>query len=90
MRTFSSFLRRKVVTESGQHLGRCRDLRGELTDEVLRVTGLSVGSYAWLEHLGIGIHRSATVIPWEAIVEIRGREIVVRDDHGGEQHSCDS
>ena len=87
MRTFSSFLRRRVVTESGQALGRCRDLRGELSDGSLRITGLSVGRYAWLEHLGIGIHRPDTVIAWASIVEIRGREIVVRDDHGGEQRS---
>ena len=83
MRSFSSFLRREVVTESGDRLGRCRDLRGELTATSLRVTGLSVGNYAWLEHLGIGIHRPTTVVPWDAVVEIRGDTIVVRDDHGG-------
>lgn len=87
MRTFSSFLRREVVTQSGDRLGRCHDLRGELADGTLRVTGLSVGGHAWLEHLGIGIHRPNTVIPWESIVEIRGSEIVVRDDHRGEQRS---
>ena len=31
VRTLSSLLRRKVVTESGHSLGRCHDLRGELT-----------------------------------------------------------
>jgi sporulation protein YlmC with PRC-barrel domain len=84
MRTFSSFLRRQVVTESGERLGRCRDLRGELTPTSLRVTGLCVGSYAWLEHLGIGIRRPSTVIPWDDVVKLEGKRIVVRDDHDGE------
>jgi hypothetical protein len=35
----------------------------------------------------MGIHRPDTVIAWASIVEIRGREIIVRDDHGGEQRS---
>lgn len=83
MRTFSSFLRREVVTESGETLGRCRDLCGELTDSSLRVTGLYVGRYAWLEHLGIGIRRPSTIVPWNAVVELRGKQIVVRDEHGG-------
>ena len=87
MRTFSSFLRRRVVTESGHELGRCRDLRGEVRDGSLLITGLSVGRHAWLEHLGIGIHPPDTVIAWASIVEIRGREIVVSDEHGGEQRS---
>jgi len=43
MRTLSSLLRRKVVTESGHSLGRCNDLRGELTASKLRVTGICVG-----------------------------------------------
>ena len=83
MRTFSSFLRREVVTESGKKLGRCRDLRGELTGSSLRVTGVCVGRYAWLEHLGIGVHRPKTVVPWDDVLELRGKQIVVRDDHDG-------
>ena len=81
MRTFSSFLRRTVVTESGKKLGRCRDLRGELTASSLRVTGLYVGRYAWLEHLGIGIHRPSTVVPWDAVLDLEGKRIVVRDEY---------
>ena len=34
MRTFSSLKNRKVVTEGGRTLGRCHDLRGELTVEL--------------------------------------------------------
>jgi hypothetical protein len=56
MRTLSSLQRRKVETESGCPLGRCYDLRGELTDTKLRVTGLCVGPKAWLSHLGVRSH----------------------------------
>ena len=83
MRTLSSLLRRKVVTESGRPLGRCYDLRGELTQTKLRVTGLCVGRRAWLAHLGIRRHDSHTTIPWDEVVRIEGKRIVVResDDH---------
>jgi sporulation protein YlmC with PRC-barrel domain len=80
MRTLSSLLRRKVVTESGRSLGRCYDLRGELTATKLRVTGLCVGHRAWLEHLGIRGHDAHQTIPWSAVVEIEGKRIIVRDD----------
>jgi sporulation protein YlmC with PRC-barrel domain len=82
VRTFSSFLRREVVTQSGDKVGRCRDLQGELGASSLKVTGLCVGRYAWLEHLGIGIRRPSTFVPWDAVVELRGDTIVVRDDYG--------
>ena len=80
MRTLSSLLRRQVVTESGRPLGRCYDLRGELTATKLRVTGLSVGRRAWLAHLGIGSAGERSVVPWEAVVRIEGKRIVVRED----------
>ena len=80
MRTLSSLLRRKVVTESGQPLGRCRDLRGELAGSRLLVTGLCVGGGGWLEHFGLRDHDQHTTIPWEAIVRIERKRIVVRDD----------
>ena len=31
MRTLSSYLKRDVVTQSGAKLGRCRDLRGDIS-----------------------------------------------------------
>jgi len=80
MRTLTSLLRRQVQTESGRSLGRCYDLRGELSGSKLRVTGLCVGPRAWLTHLGVRSHDRHTVIPWEAIVRIEGSRIVVRDD----------
>jgi sporulation protein YlmC with PRC-barrel domain len=80
MRTLSSLQQRNVETESGRSLGRCHDLRGELTGTTLRVTGLCVGTKAWLSHLGVRSHNRHAVIAWEAIVRIEGKRIVVRDD----------
>jgi sporulation protein YlmC with PRC-barrel domain len=80
MRTLSSLQRRIVETESGRPLGRCYDLRGELTGTKLLVTGLCVGPKAWLSHLGVRSHDRHNVIPWRAVVRIEGNRIVVRDD----------
>jgi sporulation protein YlmC with PRC-barrel domain len=83
MRTLSSLLRRKVITESGRSLGRCHDLRGELTASKLRITGLCVGRGAWAEHLGIRGHDAHDTIPWSAVVRIEGKRIIIRDDASG-------
>lgn len=88
MRTFSSLKNRKVVTESGRKLGRCHDLRGELTSSSLRVTALVIGRQGFLEHFGVGAQASASparvrdvdTVPWGAIVMIEGDRVVVRDD----------
>jgi sporulation protein YlmC with PRC-barrel domain len=84
----SELLNRKVVTESGQQLGRVHDVRGELLGERLRVTGLAAGKLGILERYGIGTHGSGgpsqqkvhghPVIPWERVVHV-GSEIVIRD-----------
>jgi sporulation protein YlmC with PRC-barrel domain len=80
VRAFSSYLGRRVVTEDGRELGRCRDLRGELTGSSLRVTALVVGASGLLEHFGIGGPRGRRdAVPWEAVVRIDGATIVVRD-----------
>ena len=79
MRTLSSLLRRQVETESGRSLGRCYDLRGVLSATNLRVTGLCIGRRALLEHLGIRDKKPYTVIPWEAVLRIEGKRIIVRD-----------
>jgi sporulation protein YlmC with PRC-barrel domain len=80
MRTLSSLLRREVVTDSGRSLGRLYDLRGELTTTNLRITGLCIGRRALLEHLGIRTQKPHTIIPWQAVVRIEGKRIIVRDD----------
>ena len=88
MRTLSSLIGRTVVTDEGRRLGACHDVRAELTSSSLRVTALVVGARGWLEHFGIGAQASASprrvkdkdTVPWEAIVQIEGDRIVVRDD----------
>jgi sporulation protein YlmC with PRC-barrel domain len=80
LRTFSSLQKRRVVTESGRSLGRCHDLRGELTGSKLRVVGLRVGRKGWLAHLGLTGQVEQRVVPWDAVVRIEGKQIVVRDD----------
>jgi sporulation protein YlmC with PRC-barrel domain len=79
VRTLTSLLAREVVTESGRSLGRCHDVRGELTGTTLRLTGLCVGRGGWLDRLGIGGHDRHDTVPWDAVVRIEGKRIVVRD-----------
>jgi sporulation protein YlmC with PRC-barrel domain len=84
----SELLSREVVSESGLRLGRVHDLRGELEDGRLRVTGLAAGGLGLLERYGIGtrgsggpsqakVHGHPTIL-WERVVRV-GPEIVVRD-----------
>ena len=90
MRKLSSLIGRVVVTDSGRRLGRCHDLRGEMTSSTLRVTALVVGTRGWLEHFGIGAQASASpqrikdndTVPWDAVLRIEGNRIVVRDEAG--------
>ena len=81
MRTFSSFLGRRVVTEGGRDLGKCRDLRATLGRGRPKVDAIVVGHRGRLEHLGIkpGSGRRRNAVPWEAVVRIEGGRIVVRD-----------
>lgn len=84
----SELLSREVVSESGRTLGHIHDIRGELEDGRLRVTGLIAGELGILERYGIGTHGSGgprqakvhghPVIPWERVVRI-GSQVVVRD-----------
>ena len=84
----SELLNRKVVTESGASLGRIHDIRGEIADGRLRVTGLAAGELGVLERFGIGTHGSGgpsqakvhghPIIPWERVVCV-GAEVIVRD-----------
>jgi len=84
----SELLNRKVVTESGASLGRIHDIRGEIADGRLRVTGLAAGELGVLERFGIGTHGSGgpsqakvhghPIIPWERVVRV-GAEVIVRD-----------
>jgi hypothetical protein len=78
VRTFSSLIGRLVETESGLRLGRCHDLRGELTGNRLEVTALCVGRAGILDRVGIR-HGRHDEVAWSAIVDFEGDRIVVRD-----------
>jgi sporulation protein YlmC with PRC-barrel domain len=78
MRTFSALVGRKVETESGLSLGRCHDLRGELSGSRLEVVAMCVGPYGLLDRLGIKSH-GHNEVAWSSIVRIEGDRIVVRD-----------
>jgi sporulation protein YlmC with PRC-barrel domain len=81
VRTFSSFLGREVVTESGRQLGKCRDLRASLGRGRPSVQAIVVGRVGWFEHLGLGrpSSRRKDAVPWGAVVRLDGKRIVVRD-----------
>jgi sporulation protein YlmC with PRC-barrel domain len=78
VRTFSSLAGRSVETESGLSLGRCHDLRVELSGSRLEVAALCVGRAGVLDRLGIKTHGHDEVA-WSSIVRIEGDRIIVRD-----------
>ena len=88
----AELLNREVVDESGDQLGHVHDVRGELVQRHLRVTGLVCGKLGILERYGIGTHGSGgpgrqkvhghPVIPWERVVSV-GAKVVVRDEPSG-------
>jgi sporulation protein YlmC with PRC-barrel domain len=88
VRTLSSLRKRKIVTEDGRSIGRCHDLRAELSASGLRVTALVVGRRGLLEHFGVAAQASASPAPvrdidtiaWAAVVRIEAGRIIVRDD----------
>jgi sporulation protein YlmC with PRC-barrel domain len=77
MRGLCSLMHRKVVTESGESLGRIWDIRAERTPRKLTVTGLVVGRRGLLEHYGV-VKRKTPPVPWSDVVRIEGKRIVVR------------
>jgi sporulation protein YlmC with PRC-barrel domain len=78
MRTLSSLIGRKVVTESGLSLGRCHDVKATLDGPRLEVIALCVGRAGYLDRLGIPGRRHDE-IAWSSIVRIDGHRITVRD-----------
>jgi sporulation protein YlmC with PRC-barrel domain len=81
----SELLNLEVRTESGERLGRAHDLRAERTPRSLKVTGICVGSWGFLERLGVrspeskGRAHAHDVVLWSAVVRADRRGIVVRD-----------
>ena len=78
MRTFSSLLGRRVVTESGLDLGRCHDLKATLGGNRLEVTALCVGRRGYLDRLGIP-GRTHDEVNWSSITRIESDRIIVGD-----------
>jgi sporulation protein YlmC with PRC-barrel domain len=84
----SELLNREVVDESGHPLGDVHDVRGEIVEGHLRVTGLVAGKLGILERYGVGTHGSGgpgqakvhghPVIPWKRVVRV-GAKVVVSD-----------
>jgi sporulation protein YlmC with PRC-barrel domain len=81
VRTYSSFLGRAVETQSGRQLGKVRDLRAALGPGRPSVEAIVVGRLGFFEHLGIGKRpgRRRDAVPWQAVVRIEGKRIVVAD-----------
>jgi sporulation protein YlmC with PRC-barrel domain len=81
----SEVLGLSVSTESGERLGHVHDVRGEITQRTLWVTGLVVGKAGLLERLGLGAPRTHLrirthdVIEWKDVVRLDRRGVVVRD-----------
>jgi sporulation protein YlmC with PRC-barrel domain len=82
----SDLLGAPVRTEAGDTLGHVHDLRGEVTADSLRITGIVVGPLGVLERFGIGAPQSAArirpkdVLDWSVVIRADRRGIVVRDD----------
>ena len=72
-------LRRQVVTESGTVLGRCFDVRADLTGSKLTLRSLCVGRSGFLEHFGVRSHDRHDEVEWSSIVRFERDRIVVRD-----------
>lgn len=74
-----------VETESGEKLGRVYDVRADLTERSLTVTGIVVGRRGLLERLGIDAPkaservRTPDALPWSDVVRLDRRGVVVRD-----------
>jgi sporulation protein YlmC with PRC-barrel domain len=84
----SELLGREVVSESGLRLGHVHEVRGELVEGHLRVTGLVAGKLGILERYGMGTQgsggptrakvRGHPAIPWERVVRV-GPKVILRD-----------
>jgi sporulation protein YlmC with PRC-barrel domain len=85
----SELVDRRVVTESGASLGRAFDVRAERRGSTVEITGLVVGRRGFFERLGIGPSRGEAkrhhkvwkrdLVPWQAVVRMEQKRIVVRD-----------
>jgi sporulation protein YlmC with PRC-barrel domain len=70
-----------VETQSGRPFGKVRDLRAVIGQGRPKVVAIVVGHGGFLEHLGVGKSAShrPNAVPWESVVKIEGKRIVVVD-----------
>jgi sporulation protein YlmC with PRC-barrel domain len=82
----SELLGARVRTESGQRLGRVRDVRAEQKPRSAVITGLVVGRIGLVERLGLGAPESSghtlrrDVVQWSAVIRAHRDGVVVRDE----------
>jgi sporulation protein YlmC with PRC-barrel domain len=81
----SDIIGARVLTESGDRLGRVHDLRAHGVGGEWRLMGLVVGAGGLAARLGGGAGadepiRAGRVIPWEAIARLEDGSITVRDE----------
>jgi sporulation protein YlmC with PRC-barrel domain len=87
----SELLRSRLVSSSGQDLGRIWDVRAERQTEVpdeqvneaWRVTGLVCGRMGWQERIGVSSEgdpvEGLTVVPWDSVLELAPGAITIAD-----------
>jgi sporulation protein YlmC with PRC-barrel domain len=74
-----------TYTESGDRLGRIRELRVERDGDRWRLAGLVVSGTGLLERLGaLGIKREEPIVgrdayPWDSVVHLESDRVVIRD-----------
>jgi sporulation protein YlmC with PRC-barrel domain len=74
-----------MITESGERLGRVRELRVEREGERWRLAGLVISGTGLLERLGApGAKREEPIVGhdaygWESVTRLGSGEVVVRD-----------
>ena len=74
-----------TVTDSGEQLGRIRELRVERDQERWRLAGVVTSGTGLLERLGaLGIKREEPIVghdayPWDSVVRLEPDKVVIRD-----------
>jgi sporulation protein YlmC with PRC-barrel domain len=75
----------EVRTEGGRILGHLHDVRADLGESGLVVTGIVVGGAGIIERLGLrGLRRTERTggpfVGWDAVIRADRRGVVLRDD----------
>jgi hypothetical protein len=79
MKTFRVTQLDRVRTEDGRRLGNLHELRCEWRGDRAEVTQLVYGRPGLLERFGFRGQRH-DVVPWSAVKQLRGGEIVVANE----------